>query len=124
MQVVPGPGFSADSGLASTEEGLQSFQGCLAMQIAGNKFLQFPFDDSIQGSLPSEGQSPGLFQEVVVNLQGDVCHLQTPRLCEIPTQKVSTKVVPDQARKRRRRAQSRLPALVFAVFIPDEAIGR
>jgi hypothetical protein len=74
MNVVPGPGLFSDPGFAPVVKGLQAFKYSLAAKITGDEFFKFLFDDGIDGGLPLGGQLAGLFQEFIVNFQGDIGH--------------------------------------------------
>jgi predicted DNA binding CopG/RHH family protein len=76
MDFVPGPGFRTDSGLTAEEKGIKTPETGFAILVIGNKAFQCFPDDGINGRLFLGSQISGVFQEMVINFQGDVCHFR------------------------------------------------
>jgi hypothetical protein len=67
MNLVSCPGLFANPGFGSPEKSVEAFESGFAREIAGDKFLEFLFDDSIDRRLSLEGELTGLFQEIIIN---------------------------------------------------------
>jgi hypothetical protein len=72
MDFIPCPGLIPDTGLATVVKGVKTADSGPQTEISGDKFLQTPSYDCVDGSFSSGGQLAGLFQGVIVDLKCEI----------------------------------------------------